>query len=89
MKSEFLEYYEELFSGSYQRLFRTLQVKLNAMKHCQERLHEIVDEKKDQINSKLESQVHLMMSSKKGFKSTYYNKEIDYELSVIDLNDID
>lgn len=34
MKTEFIECYEDLFADGYQRLYRTLQVKLHAMKHC-------------------------------------------------------
>ena len=36
MKNEFLEAYESMFSDSYQRLYRTLRIKLRAMKHCQQ-----------------------------------------------------
>ena len=36
MKNEFLESYEALFDDSYVKLYRTLRVKLKAMKHCQD-----------------------------------------------------
>lgn len=35
MKGEFLEAYEDLFSDAYQRLYRTLKIKLETMQHCQ------------------------------------------------------
>jgi|APSaa5957512535_1039671.scaffolds.fasta_scaffold151608_1 hypothetical protein len=35
MKGEFLEAYEDLFSDAYQRLYRTLKVKLETMQKCQ------------------------------------------------------
>ena len=36
MKNEFLESYEAIFDDSYIKLYRTLRVKLRAMKHCQD-----------------------------------------------------
>lgn len=36
MKNEFLEAHESLFNDAYQRLYRTLRVKLKAMKLCQQ-----------------------------------------------------
>ena len=43
MKQEFLEAYEKLFNDAYTRLRRALQLKLKAMKFCENREDEFVE----------------------------------------------
>lgn len=92
MKQEFLEAYEKLFNDAYNRLRRSLTLKLKAMKICSEKEEENKTARSrksfgdiDQDPKDISQQLKFSSQEQADLKAD----QINYEIEAIQLNKID
>jgi predicted ribosome quality control (RQC) complex YloA/Tae2 family protein len=91
MKTDYLKPYEDLFEDAYNRLFKTLKVKLSAMEQCQQDLEITFQSKlKDKLLSMMQTfQASKSSSQEASWIQSHKENKVMYKLACIELTTIE